>query len=162
MPESVLSPAPVSTANRPPARSPWMSCRASSSPRWSSAEVPPPAAVTGGRLANPVMPIPGRRCLTGSVPAEPREGGPVFGEVPGLAAGIYHDVADDSGRVDDEGAALGHPAIGVEHPVDRGHGAVRPEVGEEVKAVAFLFGIGPLGELAVHGDGQHSGIGGLE
>ncbi len=32
--------------------------------------------------------------------------------------------------------------------------AVRPEVGQQIEAVAFLLGVGPQRELAVHGDGQ--------
>src|SRR3954454_6108894 len=105
MPESVLTPAPVSTANCPPARRPWISWRTRSSLSPASAEAAPLAAsVTGGRLANPVMPLPGLRCLNGSVPAESSEGSPVFRKVPGLAARIYDDVAHDSRGIDDEGA----------------------------------------------------------
>src|SRR5688572_25113064 len=114
---------------------------------------------TGGRLANPVRPVPVPRLSTGSALCQSCQHAAVLGEVARLAAGINDHVPYCAFAVDDEGPTAGHAAVPVKNPVLLGHCTVGPEVCEEAEAVAFLLGIGAQGVLAVDRDGQHLGVG---
>ncbi len=57
---------------------------------------------------------------------------------------------------------LGHAALRVKDAVLLRHGAVRPEVREQVEGVAFPLRVGALGKLAVHRQAEHDGVGVFE
>ena len=62
---------------------------------------------------------------------------------------------DDAVAVDQERAAVGHPGVGVEHPVGLRHPAVRPEVGQQRKVQLVALGEDLVRERRVDADRQH-------
>ena len=50
------------------------------------------------------------------------------------------------------------PLTSIENAVRRGHRAMRPEVRQQVKAIAFLFGVGAQREFTVNGNGKDRGV----
>ena len=154
MPESVLRPAPVSTASRLPPRIPRLGAK------------PPARRIQrngGGRrkAGKACHSDPGRWSLIAVRPAKCGQCLAVLRQVAGLAARIDDDVPDDALGVDDEGAPQGHAAARSNTPYT-GYCPMRPEVGQEVEPVALLLRVGPQGELTVHGYRQDHGVGVFE